>query len=1140
MTRHGRLGPFALPLILSLLALIPAIVFAAVPALGLHPKTEVVSGRTLRITDASGLMRSVPDLAVSGQVLARFWPAATQQQVAQMLATTGCQLLHQYRTPGLVLLGLPPGMSVNAGVNLLQGQGAVVRSASPDRMAYPARTPNDPQYGAQYQWPLIHAPEAWDVTTGSSTIVVGVVDSGIDLVHEDLASQIWRNTDEIAGNGLDDDGNGFVDDVNGWDFINGNNDPSPGDGTPGSSGDHGTHVAGLVGAATDNGVGVAGHAWNVQLMSVQVFNNGGAAYSTIADAYEYAVANGAQVINMSIQGFYSDELTDPITLGYDSGVVTVCAAGNWSILMTDDPNTWISPVCNDGPAFTDNHVLGVGASDSDDVAAGFSNLDGSSRDFVDVMAPGVNIWSTLLFNPGDGFPDKYGSMSGTSMASPIVAGLAALVRSKFAMLTPDGVMAQIKGGCDNIDVKNPGHIGQMGAGRINSNNSLGDRAPGPARSVIAFDTPGDSGGSITVSWGLSIDDGRGFNDVTGYEVWRATDPAGTFEHVGDVAKGLKTYADTSVIDYQQYYYIVYCLDAANRTASRVTEAAAARDDTPPDPVIATAKDTPTDSGGSITITWAYTAPPDLMAYRVYRATAAFSDVSDALTDPADATDGSVLLLKTITDHSAHSYQDKTTIDDTDYYYAVTAVDTSQPANEDTAVTASGPVRSNPNYAFSFPPGLVLMGIGLGLQNNDLADVFDVAGGVQFARWDPSGGSDGAYVMYSPGDAFMRLQPGRGFWMRNPNPTALSLSGAAAAEDVRVDFAVGWNQLANPYVGDVTIVSADDADTGAQATAHVRVGGTRYTLAESNTRNLTRDYFWTYDTATNSYRLISDVLPYATNVIAKGQGFFFMSNRTGQLVLTNPTASSTAAARPVAQRTPLDGWSMRLMATIDGAADTDNFLGVSSRAEEIGHISSPPPASDGPDLYFTTGGGRAATDFVEALGQGHSWTAAVSCSRPGARIHLSWPDLSAMPRDCRPTLTDESTGRPIYMRTASGYDFTLGPRESSRQFTIRIGTTAGDTLAIEALQAQDVGGNVSISYLLAAPAAVSVEIRNLAGRLVRRLSSDALNANGANTVTWNLAADAGQRVPAGRYVVCVRARAENGQVVQAIQSVAVRR
>lgn len=1092
--------------------------------------TEIVSGRTFSQLGPNGERVTVSDLAVSGQLLIQLWDTASRQQFDDMLLQMGSRVLHEYTTRGLFLISLPQGMSVNSGMSAMMAQ-RIVKSVCPDRLAYMDRTPNDPMYSQQWQWPKIKAPAAWDVQTGSATVVVGIVDSGVDLTHEDLAARIWRNTDEIAGNGLDDDGNGFIDDVNGWDFSNNNNDPNPGSGVFGSADDHGTHVAGLVGAIGDNGVGVSGHAWNCQLMAVQVFNNGSSSMSIIIAGFEYARDNGSQIINMSLGGGYTDLWTTPIADAHAKGISVVCAAGNESFgdafryFFTDNLSTWLSPVCNDGPNFMDNNVIGVGATDSNDVAAFFTCLDQSSRNFVDVMAPGVNIYSSLYYNPAMGFGSKYGQMSGTSMACPVAAGLVTVIKSQFPTMSPAAIAQQITLACENIDVANPINVGTMGAGRINSPNCLLDAAPSAARSVAAFDSPGDSGGSITVTWNVSLDDGRGYNDVTRYDILRAEVAEGPFTTLGTVAKGTKAYIDASATDYTDYYYEVVTFDAATPTVSKVAGPATSRDDTAPEAVTLTGGDTQGDLGGSISVSWGgYAAPSDFKEYRIYRLDSNFDDVSG------------MTPLKVVNSSSTKSYQDKLTTDDQDYYYAVTCVDNSQPSNEDTTVVTAGPLRSNPNYSFAFAPGLSLMSIGLELTETDPGAIMDLTHGSSLSRWDPTlpnPGTDvvGAYHQYltDSSDAFLAQKPGRGYWLVASKPMVLNLSGAAATTETRIDFASGWNQLGNPYISDTDVLEA-----------RVVIGGTSYSLDQSNDRGWTRNYMWGYDSARKSYKLISADLPFSIPTIGKGEGFFFLGLRPGQLILKNPDLSTEAIA---SWPQPLSvDWSLRLVAETDGAADTDNFLGVCAEPSRANGVLSPPAAIDNFDFSFTgadSAGARTATSFVKTLGAGQQWQAEVTCTRPAAQIKLNWPDLSALPRDCRPVLRDVATGNCVYMRTSNGYNFTLNRGEIRRRFVIDISSKAGDLLAIRSLQTGSGGGRAQISYTLSAPAVVDIDILNLAGRAVRRLQSGTLSS-GSCTAAWDGGTDSGSSAPAGTYLVRIAARTEDGQAINAVQALYLRK
>lgn len=221
----------------------------------------------------------------------------------------------------------------------------------------------------------IDAPAAWDINTGSSSVVVAVIDSGVDYNHPDLSANIWTNTGEIGTNGIDDDGNGYVDDVRGWDFVDGDNDPVDPDG-------HGTHVAGIIAAVGNNSTGVAGVSWTAKIMVLKVMNAFG--FNTTSDeisAIEYATAKGAHVINLSLGGSgYSQAEKDAIDA---SSAVVICSAGN-----NGNNNDTTSHYPSN---YTSSNIIAVAASDQDDNLNISSNFGATS---VDVAAPGISIYST--------------------------------------------------------------------------------------------------------------------------------------------------------------------------------------------------------------------------------------------------------------------------------------------------------------------------------------------------------------------------------------------------------------------------------------------------------------------------------------------------------------------------------------------------------------------------------------------------------------------------------------------------------------------------------------------------------------------------------------------------------------------------
>lgn len=309
-------------------------------------------------------------------------------------------------------------------------------------------TPNDVSW---LQWHLskIEANAAWDFTKGSSSVLVAIVDDGIRSTHEDLAPNLYVNPNEIPGNGIDDDNNGFTDDVSGWDAADNDNNPdSP---TTGGFG-HGTHVAGIAAAATDNGTGIASIGFNVSIvpcktkLDANTSNNLDNTYGGL----DYAITIGADVVNMSFGGQYSLTFAALVNVAYDSNMVLVASAGNNNQQVSSYPAGY-------------NHVISVGSTDLSDNKSSFSNY----HQTIDVMAPGSNIYSCTI-----GSDQSYGFMSGTSMSGPVVAGLCALMRSIAPDLSPDDLESCLKASCDNIDAQNPTYVGLMGAGRINARKAL--------------------------------------------------------------------------------------------------------------------------------------------------------------------------------------------------------------------------------------------------------------------------------------------------------------------------------------------------------------------------------------------------------------------------------------------------------------------------------------------------------------------------------------------------------------------------------------------------------------------------------------------------------------------------------------------
>lgn len=321
-----------------------------------------------------------------------------------------------------------------------------VEMAEPVRVLQIQGVPNDPSFPSLWGMAKIQATTAWDLAQGNG-VVVAVVDTGVDHTHPDLAANIWSNMDEISGNGIDDDGNGYVDDVRGWNFVSNTNTPLDGH-------SHGTHVSGTIAAVGNNNVGVIGVAPLAKIMAVKGLGDDGSGYdSDLAQGIVYAADNGADIINMSWGGTGdSPVIEEAIQYAHSVGVILVAAAGNSAI----DASQFL-------PAKYAS-VITVSAFNSADVMASFSNFGTK----IDVAAPGVSILSTV---PGG----YYSSFNGTSMASPHVAGLAALLLSQRPALTNEQVRQSLRQTAD--DVGAAGFDTQSGYGRINARKALQAAAP---------------------------------------------------------------------------------------------------------------------------------------------------------------------------------------------------------------------------------------------------------------------------------------------------------------------------------------------------------------------------------------------------------------------------------------------------------------------------------------------------------------------------------------------------------------------------------------------------------------------------------------------------------------------------------------
>lgn len=324
--------------------------------------------------------------------------------------------------------------------------------------------PNDPYYysigtwGQAYPdlWGMkkINLEPAWDQTTGSDSIIVADVDTGVDRNHEDLKDNMWVNDKEVPNNGIDDDNNGYTDDYFGWDFFNKDNDPMDDHG-------HGTHTVGTIAGVGNNGLGVVGVNWNARIMAVKFLSSSGSgSLDDGAKALQYAADMGARVSSNSWGCNCQSLLTDDaVKYEHDKGMVILAAAANSN-----------ADALGFSPASAD-YAMTIAASDQNDIKASFSNFG----EKIDVAAPGVDILSARATNNPMCTADRtvgtdYCRVSGTSMATPHVAGLAALLWSKNPTLSNEQIRQIIRNGA--VDLGNPGKDPSFGYGRIDANGSM--------------------------------------------------------------------------------------------------------------------------------------------------------------------------------------------------------------------------------------------------------------------------------------------------------------------------------------------------------------------------------------------------------------------------------------------------------------------------------------------------------------------------------------------------------------------------------------------------------------------------------------------------------------------------------------------
>jgi len=407
------------------------------------------SRRTAAITACFILLMLVPALAawaqaikgakpeyVPGELLVGYKPGVAAAEVQSLHTRIGATLARRFTFISTDYVRLPKGMTVEQAIAMYTKDGGVLY-AEPNykvkALDSPDLLPNDPLYPQQWAWPKIKAPRAWGYTTGSDTVVVADIDTGVDYTHRDLAANMWRNPGEIPDDGVDNDGNGYVDDVYGIDAANDDSDPKDDHG-------HGTHTSGTIGAVGNNGTDVAGANWTVRIMALKFLNSdGGGSTEGAITCLEYVTKMrkqfGINIVATSNSwggGGESQALKRAFNAAGRAGVIHCCAAGN------SGSDNDVSPQYP--PSYDLDSIIAVAASGPHDGKAAFSCYGATS---VDIAAPGVGILSTFPRN-------KTKSWDGTSMATPHVTGACALIAATRPGIPVDIIKAIVLRNADPL------------------------------------------------------------------------------------------------------------------------------------------------------------------------------------------------------------------------------------------------------------------------------------------------------------------------------------------------------------------------------------------------------------------------------------------------------------------------------------------------------------------------------------------------------------------------------------------------------------------------------------------------------------------------------------------------------------------
>jgi hypothetical protein len=475
---------------------------------------------------------------------------------------------------------------------------------------------------------------------------------------------------------------------------------------------------------------------------------------------------------------------------------------------------------------------------------------------------------------------------------------------------------------------------------------------------------------------------------------------------------------------------------------------------------------------------------------------------------------------------------------------------------ETTITFTGPYSKTLHRTIMIPAmpvleplpsanGLEMVSIPYAFSNTDAEHVFQslgylyVGGANALARWN----SEEARYRYFPEASVTNITPGYGYWLLNQNATTIYLPSDAQEvpgdEPYSVDLRIGWNQIGNPFTGPVYMNHIAVLDSA----------GVERTVSAAASRGLLLPTLYAYDPSAAEYTWETELPDVRLDPYA---GYWMYCYEPVTLLIPPPTAfAPMSAPRPAAvSATAGSGWKVPLTISGAGRVRPNRCFGAAagaSVATDSNDVLAPPTslpqgATLTAEWVETCGGGRYMEDIRPYSSSRQEWHLAVATSAASTPLTVTWPDLTGLPRDLVAVLADPVTGQRVYMRTAAGYTFESPADGAARELTISVAPRAAGATLVSSASVQPTGsGGASIAYTLATDAAVDVVVCNMSGVAIRQVASAHASASGASSVTWDGRSFSGVRVPAGRYLCRITARAaDTGQQHSLVRSFQIAR